>query len=97
MTTVMKTLCCVCVCRRKKKCIRYSVGEDDAVCKDGGCEALDGDEDDVILGGEDVLATSTASSVLLSEASDHHHVGVADKLPRLLSHEVPVTLQTIPT
>ena len=92
----------VIIVRRKKKCIRYSVGDDEgAACKDMGCEVGEEEEnEDVMLAG-DMLTTASAatSSVLLSEASEHHrhHAGVASKLPRLHSHEGAVSLQTIHT
>ena len=95
---------CLCVIRRKKKCIRYSVGEEDV--KDVGCEVgvAEDEEDDAVdlhHGNSDMVTTATtASSVLLSdtpERAGHHSNHHGNKLPRLLGHDVSVTLQTIPT
>lgn len=71
--------------RRKKKCIRYSVDDEEH-----GAE-LELEEDAGSGGG---VAGSAEGSVLLSESADPEH---HKELPRLLRHDVPITLQTIPT
>ncbi len=89
--------------RRKKKCIRYSIGEDDI--KDVGCEVgvaeeeEEEEEDDMILhhGNSDIVtAASTTSSVLLSNTPERVHLSLPGS-KRLMSHDTPVALQTIPT
>lgn len=82
----------VCVCyRRKKKCIRYSVDDEDHVGKDTATEM----EDEVLV----APANMTEASVMLSQpaAEDSDQQCPKDLPHHMLRHNVPVTLQTIPT
>ena len=75
--------------RRKKKCIRYSVDDDDHTSKDTPSEV----EDEVIL-----TSNMTKTSVMLSQAaSEGDQCNVKDHPHHMLHHSVPVTLQTVPT
>ena len=76
--------------RRKKKCIRFSVDDDDHGLKDVPSEV---DDDDVLVTPSGL--TSTEAAVMLS--SEATGGNTEKQLPHLLRHDVPVTLQTIPT
>lgn len=78
--------------RRKKKCIRYSVDDDEHGPKDTTSEV----EDEVLI----PTAGMTQASVMLSEPTeeDNQQQCRTKDLPHhMLRHDVPVTLQTIPT
>lgn len=76
--------------RRKKKCIRYSVDDDDHTPKDTPSEV----EDEVLV----VPGSTTEASVMLSQTVDSEQQCHTKDLPHhMLRHNVPVTLQTIPT
>lgn len=78
--------------RRKKKCIRYSVDDDDHVAKDTASEM----EDEVLV----APGNMTEASVMLSQPTvqDNDQQCHTKDLPHhMLRHNVPVTLQTIPT
>lgn len=73
-------------CRRKKKCIRFSVDDDEHGLKDVTSEP---DDDDVLITPSGLADTA----MVLSE-----HTAESQKQLHMLRHDVPpVTLQTIPT
>lgn len=76
--------------RRKKKCIRYSLEDDDHLPRDAGSEV----EDEVLV---TPGSSVTEASVMLSEATAEDDNCHSKDLPHMLRHDVPVTLQTIPT
>lgn len=71
-------------CRRKKKCIQFSVDDDDHNMKDEQSEVED----------DDVMVTPglAEAAVMLSEAP-----GRQNEHSKELPHMYPVTLRTIPT
>ena len=73
--------CYIFICRRKKKCIRFSVDDDEHGLKDVPLEV---DDDEVIA----------ESALVLSQPTE-----AEKQLPpgHMMRHDIPVTLQTIPT
>ena len=87
-----------CDCRRKKKCIRYSMEEEEHTNKEGVLEI----EDEVLVesgGGMAAGGSAEASAVMISQAkASHNSQHAEDELPHLYRHhDIPLTLRTIPT
>lgn len=74
------------ISRRKKKCIRYSVDDDNHAPKDMSSEV----EDEVLV----TPGGMAEASVMLSEPSDQDTPERSKDLPCMLRHAIPVTLQT---